>query len=129
VVAAAIGNQYRVTLKTQILEPTEGVGLQERYPGYQPNPNWPRERLLGMIEEVCNLGLTYEAEVTFDDSGTDTTNVAVLTDPKEPTQLVEALGMAMQIIFNAAGKKNGRQLFLDVSKNQGESVRDLSNIW
>ena len=111
-IASAIGARRKIRVKVPpIREPV--VGEPARFE-FKADPNWPRARILALLDET--LAATFFHPVASnvdDDEEFFTTTVEVTMDRRERMGWVDRFGNALAIIFDAIGRTNGRVLMID----------------
>ncbi len=111
-ISAAIGAKNGVNIRTQLLEPE--VGLPERYHKFKPAENWNTEAVTKLADDICASVFVSPYAVKVNDGADFTSTIEIQIDRSENKTLVDTIQKAMQVVFNAVGKANGRILFVDV---------------
>lgn len=94
-----------------LLEPTRGEREEERLE-FRPNMDWQPDNTLALIERVLGRVLRKPFQVNAISAG-ETTNLEVAADKTEK-EIIVALKPSLHPIFNAIGKNEGRQLFIEL---------------
>jgi len=123
---AAIGIKYAVNMRVNLVEPE--VGRPERYERFEASHNWNSEPVVALLRDICAAVFITSAEVSAHDAADATTNLEVTVSAREPRKIIEPIGKALQVLFNAIGKANGRIVLLDVAIEGENTARDLSEI-
>jgi len=99
---------FRVTIPP-IREPVTG-NADERYT-FAANPEWPKVRLMALIHETAHA--LFDEPISFkvhDDDENYTTTVEIFVSRLQKPGLLVAIGPALETLFDAIGRKNGRIL-------------------
>lgn len=85
----------------------------DRYDEFSPEPNWPKARLIGVLERIVAAiaGQRVKAE-TIDSE--HQTHIVFRYGPEVDGRIMSILQNPLAIIGNAMGKKNGRTLAVHV---------------
>lgn len=111
VVVAAISAKYGVPVRVFIQEPT--TGMKDRYGGFAPNLNWNSAPLMMLLSDVCDA--CFSRPTTLDVQDMDVTSTfTVRVDMKEQQPIVQAVSVALGILFNAIGRASGRIVAITV---------------
>jgi predicted RNA-binding protein YlqC (UPF0109 family) len=111
-IAAAIGAKAGANIRTQLLEPE--VGLPERYHKFKPMESWNSAEVKAIAEQIAEHAFVAPATVTIHDGEDFTSTLEIVVDRSENKNLASTMQQAMQVVFNAIGKANGRILVVDV---------------
>jgi predicted RNA-binding protein YlqC (UPF0109 family) len=127
-VVAAVGNKYRMKLRTKIVEPAEGE--PDRYERFRPAEDWNREGILNLLQDTCKAVFAHPVEdIAVEDIDNQTSLISVKISHAEDRRAAEFIGKALEILWNAIGKANGRTIRLDIGAEGIDSSRDLSQIF
>jgi len=122
VIAAAIGRKHQVTFTLASLveshsQPATAQPLSIKG-GFIPSPTWPREEIKGTLEPTVRAMLGDDTVLNdVDHPASHKTIFEVLTTKgtHEPMDLA-AISMALNKVYDAAGRKRGRILEIVVSE-------------
>jgi predicted RNA-binding protein YlqC (UPF0109 family) len=124
----AIGNKYRMKIRAKLEEPT--TGEQDRYERFKASEDWNRDGILKLLQDVCQQVFTHPiVDLSLADIDNQTSLVTVQVSRAEDRRLVEPVSKALEILFNAIGKANGRTIRLDIAIEGVDSSRDLAQIF
>lgn len=98
-------------VKIRLLEPE--VGSRRHYPPFKDDPNWPKDKIVGIFETLADLAYVYPVEMTLHE-GTDFAMIQIDIANDEPAQ--DDLEDALTVLAKAIGKANGRILHVEVKK-------------
>lgn len=107
-----IGARQDRKIKIMLLEPTKGQ-REERLP-FTPNHHWNERNIMDLLNRILIRILRRPfAMVALSAEQPDaTTTIEITADPAEQA-VIEALTTALQPLFHAIGKKEGRQLYVE----------------
>lgn len=118
-----IGEQhgYDVDL-ARVGEPARGQ--PERYPGFAARADWPRARLLAILERVTKAA-TRDGNCVIEDApmGDDTTAVVIKIDYDETLQTETVLRDSLKHLAKAMFSANGRLVKLQVERTLESEVQ------
>lgn len=96
----------------KLLEPT--VGEPEKFQIFEPRENWNKVAIFSILSRL--LDQLFGRAVIVCNESEDQTVWDVSVELKEQPVRVEVLGEAIQILWNAMGKANGRILIVNVRR-------------
>lgn len=106
-----------------IKEPS--VGTPDRYK-FEANKNWPAEEILELLDETARAVFqdpdAIKIEATHSDADVSST-VELFCSKGERPELLALIGPAIERIFDAIGRANGRLLYLSVIPNREPVLR------
>ena len=123
-VGAAAG--YRVAIPP-IQEPV--IGAPSRY-RFEPNPDWPKERILKLLRDVAEAVFAHSGGMEcmeFDDPANGITTVEVHVSRLENPKVVDVLRPAIGRMFDAIGKANGHLLAVDIIQSADPGQPDSAD--
>ena len=92
-------------------------GVFERYPKFNARADWPRTRLLALLERAVRAACTHDqVEITAADVGPERTAVQVNIALNENLSTQAILDSSMKHIFKVIGNANGRDITLKVDR-------------
>lgn len=106
--------KHEITVELKPLaEPKEKVS--QRYTPFEQRADWPKARLLGLIERLAKACMADEDAVTVEckDHAADS-DVFVRVSVTESLKIIELTNAALAILGNSIGKPNGRTLTVKV---------------
>ena len=111
-----IGEQHGCEIElTRVCDPIKGK--PERYHPFKDNTNWPRERILQLLERAAVLGSrTGRSETGSGDLDKDSTGLHVALCRTETLNTEAVLSRTLKHIFNVIGNANGRILIVSVTR-------------
>ena len=111
-----VGQQHGYDVELErIQEATKGE--PERYPPFKANPDWPRERIMALLEAaVTAASRNGQVEVTSGDVGSDRTGIEVAISTKETAHTEGKIRETLRHLFKVIGNANGRVLLVDVTR-------------
>lgn len=110
--ANLIGAKNGVNVRVMLSEPE--VGKAERYAQFKPSEKWNGQEVAKLAKDVGDAIFASETSTIVGDVDGTTSSIEMTVSRRENKALVSAVQEAMQVLFNAIGKANGRILFLDI---------------
>lgn len=107
-IAAKTGEQIRLS----IVEPA--VGVKDRYPSFAPNFSWNAAPAMTLLSDICDATLPGKSTIRNLDSVNMATVLEVRVDPRVRFDILRGLQSALNTLFNAIGKANGRLLTVEL---------------
>lgn len=93
--------------------------LPQRYTPFEQREDWPKARLLSLVERLAKLGFADEDAVAIEchDHAVDS-DVIVKVSVGENMKAIELMDAALSILGNSIAKPNGRTLTVKVQASE-----------
>ncbi len=115
VLTEAYHHEERKLLVVELLEAKEQVDQErEGHRVFVPDPNWPRQRILDLIERM--LRHLFNPFVMEREDSSCTTVMLVGVSSQESFARVSKLETALKVLINLIGKPNGRLLLIRIEQ-------------
>jgi predicted RNA-binding protein YlqC (UPF0109 family) len=106
-IAGAIGNKNRQVISMPgISEST--VGEPDRYPPFNVQENWPRDRYRDLAEDAASAVFRGPVRVTIEDHEEGATTINITIWREESPRLVDTALACFQQLMNSGGRVQGR---------------------
>jgi predicted RNA-binding protein YlqC (UPF0109 family) len=113
-----IGRGQGIRIRVTLIEPE--VGEKMPMAPFQANPRWKSDRAVSLLTKILGMVTHQPCRVEAQDAGAETT-LEVLPPPNERDKLLRPhesekneFGTALDDLFHAIGKAEGRNLSIDV---------------
>jgi predicted RNA-binding protein YlqC (UPF0109 family) len=102
-------------------------GVPEPYGRFTPRTVWPKDRIVGLVEQLCRLVLRDDTSIQLDVfDKTDESEIRVHTSEEEPLRSIDRISRSLGVIVRAAGNRHGRMLSLRFVQDQPKSRQPIS---
>lgn len=101
------------------LKPLDQPRVKDRYAGFRQRTDWPREKLLGLIEQMAKAAFTDDEAIDLEcvHSATDS-DVLVHVSMAESEAVFSKMNGVLRVLGNAIGKPNGRTITVRVVQDR-----------
>lgn len=115
----AIGAKYDTAIRLNIAEPVGGQ--RDRYGAFSPHPAWDAAHVVQLLADIGQAVFPQPVKAESIDAPGFATALELRINPRESMALARAVEQALNVLFNAIGKANGRLLTVAVVRQGEES--------
>lgn len=111
-----IGRRQNALLKTRVIEPE--VGEQDRFSKFAPREEWDKQKVQDLMTDIVESIFQYPVRVEVMDGEEYQSVCEVFVSQGENKELVQTVNAALNPLFVAIGKANGRLLTVNVAPGE-----------
>ena len=115
---AAMGHKFGFRFQLGRVENSDGPVEYDRYGKTKLGNDWHESKVRDLFERAVMACLIEPATVAIDDVDEKSSVLRVAHSVREPAADLRRVTNALQTIFNAVGKANGRQLYVSAEAEQ-----------